>query len=132
GVKIVSRDRTASPAAGLYNICYVNGFQIQPDEASTWMTQHADLILRDSGGNPIIDADWNEMLIDVSTPAKRTAVAAIVGGWIDGCKTAGFDAVEIDNLDSYARSQSKLTESTNVSAMALFSAAAHAKGLAIA
>ena len=132
GVKIVSRDRTASPAAGLYNICYVNGFQIQPGEASDWMTNHADLILRDGGGQPIIDQDWNEILIDVSTPQKRTAVAAIVGGWIDGCKTKGFDAIEIDNLDSYSRSQGKLTETTNVAAMALFSASAHAKGLAIA
>ena len=50
------------------------------------------------------------MLIDVSTPAKRAGVAAIVGGWIDGCKAAGFDAVEIDNLDSYARSAGRLTE----------------------
>lgn len=132
GVKIVSRDRTESPAAGLYNICYVNGFQIQPGEASDWMTNHADLILRDGGGQPIIDADWNEMLIDVSTAAKRTQVAAIVGGWIDGCKQKGFDAIEIDNLDSYSRSQGKLTENTNVAAMGLFSAAAHGKGLAIA
>lgn len=53
---IVSRDRTAVPAAGLYNICYVNGFQIQPDEESFWMQQHADLILRD-GGSPVIDPD---------------------------------------------------------------------------
>lgn len=132
GVKIVSRDRTESPAAGLYNICYVNGFQIQPGEANDWMTNHADLILRDGGGQPIIDQDWNEMLIDVSTAAKRTSVAAIVGGWIDGCKQKGFDAIEIDNLDSYSRSQGKLTENTNVAAMALFSASAHAKGMAIA
>src|SRR5262247_2141813 len=45
GVQIVSRDRTASPAAGLYSICYVNGFQIQPGEAASWMKDHADLIL---------------------------------------------------------------------------------------
>src|SRR5690606_18115219 len=32
GVQIVSRDREATPAAGAYNICYVNGFQIQPGE----------------------------------------------------------------------------------------------------
>ncbi len=32
GVSIVSRDREEAPVAGLYNICYVNGFQIQPDE----------------------------------------------------------------------------------------------------
>jgi hypothetical protein len=132
GVMIVSRDRTESPAAGLYNICYVNGFQIQPGEAGDWMTNHADLILRDSSGQPIIDADWNEMLIDVSTPAKRTSVAAIVGGWIDGCKQNGFDAVEIDNLDSYSRSRGTLTEANNIAAMALFSAAAHGKGMAIA
>lgn len=132
GVKIVSRDREASPAAGLYNICYVNGFQIQPGEASTWMTQHPDLILRDGGGNPVIDTDWNEMLIDISTAAKRTQVAAIVGDWIDGCRAAGFDAVEIDNLDSYTRSGSRLTEANAVAQMALFSGRAHAKNMAIA
>jgi hypothetical protein len=132
GVKIVSRDRNESPAAGLYNICYVNGFQIQESEATEWMTQHPDLILRDGGGNPVIDVDWNEMLIDISTAAKRTQVAAIVGGWIDGCKAAGFDAVEIDNLDSYSRSGNRLTEDNAVAAMALFSARAHAKNMAIA
>jgi len=132
GVKIVSRDRTASPAPGLYNICYVNGFQIQPGEASDWMTSHADLILRDSGGQPIIDTEWNEMLIDVSSAAKRTRVAAIVSGWIDGCKAKGYDAIEIDNLDSFSRSRGTLTEANNVAAMAMFSAAAHQKGMAIA
>ncbi len=132
GVRIVSRDRTAMPASGLYNICYVNGFQIQPGEASVWMSQHADLILRDGNGAPVIDTDWNEMLIDVSTTAKRTAVAAIVGGWIDGCKAAGFDAIEIDNLDSYSRSGGRVTLDNAVAAMTLFSASAHAKNLAIA
>src|SRR5262249_25387325 len=110
GVQIVSRDRTAAIAAGLYNVCYVNGFQIQPDETQFWMTEHPDLILRDAGGNPVIDTEWNEMLIDVSTADKRAAVAAIVGGWIDGCHQAGFDAVEIDNLDSYTRSKGLLVE----------------------
>ncbi len=132
GVAIVSRDRNASPASGLYNICYVNGFQIQPDEATEWMTQHAELILRDGSGNPVIDAEWNEMLIDVSTPDKRMAVAAIVGGWIDGCKMQGFDAIEIDNLDSYSRSGGRLTEDNAVAMMALVSGSAHAANLPIA
>lgn len=132
GVQIVSRDRNAPRAAGLYNICYVNGFQIQPDEEAFWLGSHPTLILRDAGGNPIIDVDWNEMLIDVSTDAKRTEVAAIVAGWIDGCATAGYNAIEIDNLDSYTRSQNRLTEANAVAAMRLFSDAAHAKGLAIA
>lgn len=132
GVTIVSRDRNADPAPGIYNICYVNGFQAQPDEESFWLDDHPDLVLRDGGGDPVIDQDWNEMLLDTSTDEKRTALAEIVGGWISGCKDAGFDAIEIDNLDSYSRSQGLLTENDNVAAMALFSAAAHDLGLAIA
>lgn len=129
GVRIVSRDRNAAPAAGRYNICYVNGFQIQPDEETFWLGQHPDLILRDGAGQPVIDPDWNEMLLDVGTPAKRTAIAAIVGGWIDGCKQAGFDAIEIDNLDSFTRSGGRLREDDAVAAMRLFADAAHGLGL---
>lgn len=132
GVTIVSRDREAAPAAGLYNICYVNGFQIQPGEANWWLANHGDLILRDGGGQPVIDPDWNEMLIDTSTAAKRAAVAAIVGDWIRGCDQAGFDAVEIDNLDTFSRSGGRLTEADNVAQMRLFADASHAAGLAIA
>ena len=131
GVTVVSRDRTDTPAVGLYNICYVNGFQVQPGEEAMWMSQHPDLILKDNGA-PVIDQDWNEMLIDVSTPAKRTAVADIVSGWIVGCKQAGFDAIEIDNLDSYSRSHSLLAIDDNVAAMGMFSASAHSLGMAIA
>ncbi|MCC6215593.1 MAG: endo alpha-1,4 polygalactosaminidase [Polyangiaceae bacterium] len=132
GVTIVSRDRTAAPAVGLYNLCYVNGFQIQPDEESLWLTQHPELILRDGAGDPIVDPDWDEMMIDVGTVAKRTAVAAIVGPWIAGCAASGFDAVEIDNLDSFSRSGGRLTEDDAVAAMRLFADVAHAEGLAIA
>ena len=132
GVKVVSRDRNSAPAAGIYNICYVNGFQIQTDEESFWTSQHPTLILRDSSGNPIIDADWGEMLVDTSTDAKRTQLAAIVGSWITKCKTDGFNAVEIDNLDSYSRSNGLLTQANNIAFMALLSAIAHQNGLAIA
>jgi len=132
GVQVVSRDRNSSPAAGIYNICYVNGFQAQPDEESFWQNQHADLLLHDSAGKIVIDQDWNEMLLDTSTAAKRTALAAVIGGWITKCKTDGFNAVEIDNLDSYSRSTGLLTQANNVAFMALLSAAAHSAGLAIA
>lgn len=132
GVRVVSRDRSSAPVVGLYNLCYVNGFQIQPDEESFWTTEHSDLILKDSKGDPVVDADWNEMLLDTSTAEKRDQLAAIVGKWISGCKTAGFDAVEVDNLDSYARSSGRLTQANNVALMAQLSAAAHAIGLAIA
>jgi hypothetical protein len=132
GVQIVSRDRNAPPAAGLYNICYVNGFQIQPDEEAFWLNQHPTLILRDAQGQPIIDADWNEMLLDVGTPAKRTAIAAIVGGWIAKCAADGFAAVEIDNLDSFTRSNNLLDEADAIAMMRAFADAAHAHGMAAA
>ncbi|MFT3922241.1 MAG: endo alpha-1,4 polygalactosaminidase [Myxococcales bacterium] len=129
GVGIVSRDRTDEPAKGLFNVCYVNGFQVQPGEEQRWAQ---DLILRDAAGNAIIDPDWNEALLDVSTADKRTRIAAMLNGFMDGCANAGFDAVEIDNLDSYARSKGKLTQANAVALMALLSGHAHSRGLAIA
>lgn len=132
GVKIVSRDRNAAPAGAGYDICYVNGYQSQPDEQSFWLNGHPDLVLRDGNGQPVIDPVWNEMLLDITTPAKRAALADIVGGWIDGCGTAGFQAVEIDNLDTYSRSGGLITQDHAVEFMKLLSARAHADGLAIA
>jgi hypothetical protein len=132
GVTIVARDREAAPAAGLYSICYINGFQIQPGEASWWLANHGELILRDASGDPVIDPDWDEMLIDTRTVAQRTAVAAIVGDWIRDCATRGFDAIEIDNLDTFARSGGLLREADNVAQMRLFADASHGAGLPIA
>lgn len=132
GVAVVSRDREGSPAPGLYNICYVNGFQGQPNDESFWLDDHPELVLRDAAGDPVIDADWDELLLDTSTDEKRAALADIVGAWIAACKDDGFDAVEIDNLDSYSRSEDLLSEDDNVAFMALLSTRAHAAGLAIA
>jgi len=132
GVQIVVRDRTATKADGVYNVCYVNGFQIQPDDEAFWLDQHPELVLRDAAGEPVIDADWNEILIDVATPARRAAVAEIVGGWIARCKASGFDAVEIDNLDAFTRSGGLLRAADAVAAMQLFATTAHAHGLPIA
>jgi hypothetical protein len=128
-VNVVSRDRTEAPAPGLYNLCYVNGFQVQPGEMGSW---DADLILRDAGGDPVIDEDWDEALLDVGTADKRSRIAAVIGGWIASCAADGFDAVEVDNLDSYSRSGGLLDEDAAVAFMQLLSAAAHAEGLAIA
>jgi len=132
GVAIVSRDRTDPPAPGLYSICYVNGFQTQPGEESFWLDGHPTLVLRDAAGDPVIDPDWAEMLLDVTTPAKREELGAIVGDWIAGCARAGFDAVEIDNLDTYSRSGGLIVQADAVAFMRLLSDRAHAEGLAIA
>ncbi|WP_019629953.1 endo alpha-1,4 polygalactosaminidase [Actinomadura atramentaria] len=132
GVRAVSRDRTAAPAPGLYNVCYVNAFQTQPDAVRWWRENHPDLLLTDRAGRPVIDRDWNEPLLDISTAAHRTALAAIVGSWTDGCATAGFNAVEFDNLDSYQRSDDLLTAADAVAFARLITARAHEHGLAAA
>jgi len=132
GVTVVSRDRTAARVQDLYNICYVNGFQIQIEDESFWLTNHPDLILRDSGGTPIRDPQWNEMLLDTRLAEKRAAIGATIGQWISGCAQQGFDAIEIDNLDSYSRSQGLLTPEQAVQTMQYFSMTAHRENRAIA
>lgn len=129
GVAVVSRDRLADPAPGRYNICYVNGFQIKPTDAPLWGDA---LVLRDAGGAPVIDAAWNEVLVDVRTDANRAAAAAIVDAMLAECQTRGYDAIELDNLDSFTRSDGLLTEDHAVAMMRAYADAAHARGLPIA
>jgi Glycoside-hydrolase family GH114 len=131
GVLIVDRDRLARPAIGLYNICYVNAFQAQPQARRWWLAHHPDLLLF-RHGHPVIDRTWQEQLLDTSTAPKRRALARIVGSWIAGCAHAGFQAVEPDNLDSWDRSQGALTARANLALAALLIARAHRLGLAIA
>lgn len=130
GVRVLSRDRTAAPAAGLYNICYVNGFQTQPGERSWWESNHAALVLRDASGRPVIDPAWpDEDILDISSADKRSQIVAIVDGWIDGCAAAGFQAIEVDNLDTYTRFPA-LRESDAVTVIRALADHAHALGLA--
>jgi hypothetical protein len=70
--------------------------------------------------------------LDISSASKRERIAEVVIGWIEGCSEAGFDAVEVDNLDTYSRSQGRISKTDAVSFMALLSTAAHQSGLAIA
>ncbi|MCA1223464.1 endo alpha-1,4 polygalactosaminidase [Streptomyces sp. 8L] len=137
GVRVVSRDRSARPAAGLYSICYVNAFQAQPggETADWWRTHHPDLLLREGHephGALVVDEDWDEPLLDISTPARRAALLGVVGGWVDGCARAGFDAVEPDNLDSYQRSRGLLSRADAAAFAALLATRAHRDGLAVA
>ncbi|WP_306319498.1 MULTISPECIES: endo alpha-1,4 polygalactosaminidase [unclassified Streptomyces] len=130
GVRAVARDRGDSPARGLYNVCYVNAFQAQPDALRWWHSHHDDLLLRDADGRLVIDEDWDEPLFDISTSAKRSRLADIVGGWIDGCADDGYQAVEPDNLDSYERSDGLLDSSDAVAFAQLITRRAHRAGLA--
>jgi hypothetical protein len=132
GVQIVDRDRSDRSAAGRYSICYVNAFQAQPEDATWWEQHHPGLLLRGSSGALIIDATWNEPLFDISTAAKRTALLSVAGGWIDGCASSGYRAVEADNLDSYTRSKGLLDVQDALAFASLLIGRAHHDQLAIA
>jgi hypothetical protein len=131
GVEMVDRDRGAPPVRGLYNVCYVNAFQAQPEELRWWRAHHPRLLLA-RGGKPTVDHSWHEQLLDTATAAKRRALARIVGGWIDGCARAGYQAIEPNNLDSWDRSHGALTRADNLAFATLLIARAHAHGMAIA
>ena len=127
-VGIVVRDRTSTPLPGHYNVCYVNGFQTQADEASFWKSRRG-LVLR-RRGRPVVDTAWGEWLLNIRTPRKRVRLATIVGAWTRGCASRGFDAVEFDNLDSFTRSAGLLKRRNAVAYARLLVRAAHSVGLA--
>jgi len=125
GVTVVARDSTEEPAAGLYSICYVNGFQTQPGD--DWPEE----LLVQVDGQPLVDPNWpDEHLIDISSPTARTGAAARLDPTLRRCADAGFDAVEFDNLDSYTRSEGRLTLDDAVAFATLLVDRAHALGLA--
>ena len=127
-VEIVVRDRNAAPSPGRYNVCYVNGFQTQPDEASFWRDRWSLVLKQD--GRAVVDEAWGEWLLDIRTTTKRAALTRIVGRWIDGCARDGFDAVELDNLDSWSRSRGLITRAQAKAFARTLVARAHADGLA--
>lgn len=131
GVSVLSRVRNTTPAAGIYNICYVNGFQIPSEDESFWLGSHPDLILRDNG-TPVVDPQTNEMFLDITLAEKRSALSAIIGNRILECAQNSFHAVEIGNLDTYTRSQGLLLEQQAVYLMKMYADTAHALGRPIA
>jgi hypothetical protein len=131
GVDIVVRDSTEAPAAGLYSICYLNGFQTQPADSERVLADSPELILT-ADGIPVRDENWpDELLFDTGTAETRAGIADRLLPQVTGCAEDGFDAVEIDNLDSYTRSAGLLTAADNLALADLLVAGAHAAGLAI-
>lgn len=135
-VRVSSRDRLVDPVdprgGSVYDVCYVNTFQTQPDEIAWWRANHPTLLLRNASGNYVGDPMWGEILLDTRTSAKRTALSRIMNGWFAGCADKGYDAIEPDNLDTWTRSQGLITKANNVNMMRLLTAGAHAEDLAIA
>lgn len=127
-VGLVVRDRRAAPAAGIYSVCYVNAFQTQPGEQSSWPDE---ALLRDAEG-PVIDADWpDEILLDTSTPERRELILETVVPWVQGCATDGYQGVEFDNLDSFTRSDGALSFDGNLALATDLAQVAHDAGLAV-
>ena len=129
-VGIVVRDRKAAPLADRYNVCYVNAFQTQPDERRFWRAHWRLVLKRD--GRPVVDSAWGEWLLDTRTSDKRAAIARIVGRWIDRCRAAGYDGVELDNLDSWSRSHGLIRPRHDKALARRLVARAHRVGLAVA
>nr|WP_232832222.1 endo alpha-1,4 polygalactosaminidase [Nocardiopsis sp. FIRDI 009] len=133
GVVTVVRDATAEPVADLYSVCYVNGFQTQPQERERWVAEHPDLLLRDADGEFVVDPDWpDEILLDVSTGERREGIAELVGATVRECAERGFDAVEFDNLDSHTRSGGAFTADDALALAADLAETAHGHGMAVA
>ena len=131
GVDVVARDSSADPEPGAYNICYVNGFQTQPGESAAWLAERGGLLLRDASGEPVVDPDWpDEYVLDPSTDEQRDGILAVLGPTIEGCAEAGFDAVEIDNLDTFTRFDG-IDETGALELARAYVESAHASGLAI-
>jgi hypothetical protein len=132
GVGGVVRDSTDAPADGLYSVCYVNGYQSQPADREEWLAERPELVLT-AGGVPLIDENWpDELILDISSEDKRERVAVELAATISGCAASGYDAVEIDNLDSYSRSHDLLSVGDAIDLAARYATIAHAAGLAIA
>lgn len=130
GVGVLVRDRSEEPDPRRYSVCYLNAFQTQPGERT-----FADLglVLLDRGGRPVLDPDWpDEALLDTSTDGARDRILAVVSEWIDQCAERGFDAIELDNLDSAARSGGALQLSDNLLLAGDLVTYAHSRGLAVA
>jgi hypothetical protein len=142
GVTVVSRDWYAGRAPDdAYAICYVNAFQTQddeddvdrPDERSAWP---ADLVLLELGDDP----NWGgEYLVDISTPERRMTAAAWLEPMIATCADKGFEAVELDNLDSWTRfrdtpmdTRVPFDEDDAIAYAELLADLGHAHGLAVA
>lgn len=131
-VAVIARDSTEEPDPEVYSICYVNGFQTQPGDSALWLEQHPELVLRDDAGRPVADPNWpDEYLLDTTTPENRAQLADLIGEIIDGCARSGFDAVEFDNLDTYARSDGRITIEDNIALAAEYTRIAHELRLAV-
>jgi hypothetical protein len=132
GVNLVVRTAKAFPEHGLYNVCSVNGFQTQRADVDFWLSNNRDLLLWDASGAPLADPEApGEYILDISTSAKRGRIAEIQTRELRDCAARGFQAIELDNLDSYKKSAGAFDLGAASAFAALLTAKAHALGMPI-
>ena len=102
-VTIVVRDRDDEPIPGMYNICYINRFQTQSDRAdiAAWT--------RLGVNTGVTDSEWPEYILDIRSKRKRARIARRLVGFMKGCKAKGFQAIEIDNMDTALRTEGQVS-----------------------
>jgi len=102
GTELVVRqwtDGEADPDA--YSVCYVNAFQTEatpghPDYENNWPPG----VVWEQGEDP----QWpGEHPIDIGSNTKRRAAVEFVTSRFEHCAQQGFEAVELDNLDTFTR-----------------------------
>ncbi|MDT5073990.1 MAG: hypothetical protein QOH82_3310 [Mycobacterium sp.] len=136
GLAVVARDASAVPMPGAYNLCYVNGFQSQPGEGERWLRDYGPAVLRDAAGAPVSDPDWpDEYVLDPSAAAQRKIILDVLGPLLSDCAGKGFDAVEIDNFDTFTRfsdpATGRIDEQGAIELARSYATIAHDHGLAI-
>lgn len=128
---VVARDSSSAPLPQSYSICYVNGFQTQPEEIDG-DSPLSEALLRDDDGNPVVDPDWpGEYILDPTSEKNRETIFKSRSHLIHACADKGFDAVEVDNLDSWTRFDA-LSEESSWALAEEYVADAHGRGMAIA
>ncbi len=102
GVDMVVRQwLDGEAAADTYSVCYVNAFQTEadpagPDGENAWPAGTV--------WTGVEDPAWpGEHPIDIGSVERREDAAAFVRTRFAACAERGFDAVELDNLDTYTR-----------------------------
>ncbi|WP_335339034.1 endo alpha-1,4 polygalactosaminidase [Microterricola viridarii] len=82
----------------------MNGFQTQPGESAEWALANGGLLLHDRDGGLVVDPHWpDEYILDPGSAASRLAIFDRVAPVIRGCAAKGFDAIDLDNLDTAGR-----------------------------
>ncbi|MEZ5194002.1 MAG: endo alpha-1,4 polygalactosaminidase [Nocardioides sp.] len=80
----------------------------------------------------MVDGAWNERLLDFRTRSKRRTLVRIVTRWLDRCADDGYQAAELDNLDSFSRSKGLISKKQTRRYAAALVRKGHAAGLAVA